>query len=162
MTFKIQRVARGLGNLLNTFGGQTPAELEDKVRSCIDTLQFYGLQQYQRRTDTNGTLAEAGLLTITVPANEHWILFDVGATIAMPAAITELQYSIHIGAAGQTVPIFQERYTVSAANAFFAGGLMLPYPRVLLPTWTVILGLNSLVGAANANVSLFASVGILG
>lgn len=161
MSMQIQRVPRGLANLISSFGGLTPRELEDQVRACIDATQFYGLQTYIRQLGTDPALALGGTINLTVPATEFWLLYDVGCNIVGAAGMTSAHISFAVGPTGSETAFFSF-VPPPAIAATFQDGLTLPYPRLLLPGWRLQLRLNNLQGVANASVAFSAGVGVLG
>lgn len=166
MPFKIQRVPRGLNDLLAIFGGGTPVELEDRVRGSLDFLQFYGLTQQQFPNSANAALAEAGVVSILVPSNQVWVLFSVNGVITKTATMTAAEFSIGIGITlGASSGIFSSG-SLAPFGATETGvvqrGFCLPYPRILLPGSQIFLSLSILGTDATANVGLNACVGVLG
>ena len=164
MTFKIQRVPRALNTLLNVSGGATPAELLDGVRGVVDLLQLYGASQLQTRTATNAALAEGANLTITIPANETWILYSLTLLIAKTATMTALRGALFAGVdvntlgglASQELGPFGATETGAVRVVFYA-----PYPRLLFPGM-VLAGAAEIIGTdATCNAFLSAQVGIL-
>lgn len=164
MTLPIQRVPNALGQVLSTFGGQTPRELAEQVRGQLDLLQFYGLTQLQNQQAVNAALAEAGNIDLTVPANQHWLLFAAQAIVLKTATMTALRGSLQAGPPGQLNILSSEEggpfgatETGNVRIGFYA-----PYPRLLLPGWQIRFNLDILGTDANASCVLAAQIGVLG
>jgi hypothetical protein len=91
--FKIQRVPRGLQNLLSTSGGNTPVDLEDRVQASLDLLQFYGATQLNSAFDS-AVIVEGGSVSMTLnttPASvpTPWVLlYALWATVLKTATMT--------------------------------------------------------------------------
>ena len=164
MPLPIQRVPRWLGQLLTTFGGETPQRLADDVVGHIDLLQFYGSQQVSNANGTDAALAEGGNITLTVPNTQHWVLFAVQGNIARTATMTALRATIQAGDANSLGFLCTDESTIFGATV--AGswrfGLWLPYPRVLPPGGIVRLNLDVLGTDATASALLSAYIGVLG
>lgn len=170
MPFKIQRVPRGLDQLLSTFGGQTPIQLADDVRAIIDLLQFYGLTQ---RSHAAGAVAGVGSslinpqVTIT-PSLTNWsILFTAMAGIQPIAAATTwvgfgpiLARAGTPGVSGFSILKAYEAAPPVGANAF--AEFVAPYPMLLPPGTQVGCLMWSTLGAGAQNVTISAEFGLLG
>jgi hypothetical protein len=161
---KIQRVPRGLNDLLSISGGNTPVDLQNEVRPVIDLLQFYGLNQITTLAQTQAALAEGGVVEIVVPSNQYWLLYAAHTSIVKTATMTALSASIQIGA----TPNFGV-YDTRALGPFGAtetgtarSCYPCPVPKLLLPGWSVRCGLDILGTDATANVSIVVHVGVLG
>lgn len=167
MPFRIQRVPRGLNELLSIFGGNTPNELEDRVRASLDVLQMYGIQQRQTFTASNAALAEATDVSNT-PSTNWIVLFQASITITKTATMTALNASIGIRYNGN---VNEEETLAASANLGPFGatetGLVTlnyvaPYPR-LLPPRTQFVGRMGILGTdATASVFIGANYGVLG
>lgn len=169
MPFKIDRVPQGLLQLLSTRGGLTPAELEDRVQSGLDLLQFYGLQQRRVLVATNAAAAEGATLSAVPVADadlkNRWaLLFAATASMVKTGTMTAARLRITVARNGG-VPTgymdgelgpFGATETGTAAVNFVA-----PYPMLLAPPWDVSLFLAILGTDANASVTAVAEVGIL-
>jgi hypothetical protein len=155
MPFKIQRVPRGLGQLLNLFGG------------TIDLLQFYGQTQLSYGQANNAALAEGGAIALNLAApNTVCVLFNVWCAIVKTATMTALAASVELNrGAGAAASIFAENdlgpFGATATGLVIVGG-MLPYPVLCSQTAAVNARLNILGTDANANVTIYAEYGILG
>lgn len=166
MPFKIQRVPRGLNDLLSIFGGATPTELEDRVRATLEIMQLYGLQQRQTALATNAAAAEGAFVTI-VPSLTQWsMLFFATTTVAVTATMTALVVNVVLqrgGATDMTLPVASSQFTqfgatvTGSVNVIYA-----PDTPLLLPPGTVISGSAPIIGTdATANVNIRAEFGIL-
>jgi hypothetical protein len=161
--FRIQRVARGLGDVLSIFGGQAPSELEDRVRATLDLLQFYGLTQRQQFSNS-GVTAEGANLSIVLP-NSWCVLFAASVSCATTAALTiaGIGVSIQRGTGNAQQPVSYSLYNITVG----AGGALLdtfvpPYP-LLLPPGSVISGIpHQLIGEGNVTLQVQCDVGVLG
>lgn len=168
MPEKIQRVPRGLNNLLTISGGQTPQLISDQITGTLDLLQFYGLTQVQRRQAVDAAWVEGTLMTITVPATEYWIWYTAELSMAKSATVTTMEASLAYGPAGQQVTVqhFSRAPGTTAAAGVDTGtlvfGFQSNYPVVLLPTWTITARLDILGADANVGAALSALVGVLG
>lgn len=164
MPFRIFRVPRGLNELLSLQGGETPRELEDRLRASIDILQFYGLQQRQVLTQ-QGVIAEGGSISVVLPSN--WcVLFSASLTITKTATMTALRAALVLQRDGlvnilQSTDMelgpFGATETGPASVAFWA-----PVPILCKPIAAVGAQLQILGTDANATVSCTAEVGVLG
>lgn len=162
--FTIQRVPRGLNDVLSIFGGRTPQLLGAESIGVIELLQFYGSSQLQTRSASNAALTQGSSISIPVPANEVWILFSAAVLAVRTGTMTAMAFSIRVGASGSEVAVAAGNASPYAATAL--GAFRLPYsapfPRLLLPGSSIVATLDSLGTDANANVLLSASVGVMG
>ena len=164
MPENIQRVPRGLADLLNTFGGITPRALQDWTQATLDTMQFYGSSQLQVQSAANAALAQNGNLDITVPGNQHWVLFQFAGLVANTATMTGLELSLALGPS----PALSVAVQTLEKNAGFVAGASIriayatPYPRILFPGSVLRLQLSRLGTDATANCLVSAQVGVLG
>lgn len=172
MAFRIQRVPQGLNQLLSIFGGQTPVDLEDKVRGAVDLLQMYGLQQKQVFAANNAALAEGGLVQAVGTAGivDRWaVLFGGTSTIIKTGTMTAAKLTLQLGRGGFSVntlglPLdlggncgpFGATETGPFTCSFFA-----PYPIILPPPWQIFTRLEILGTDATASVSTTAEIGLL-
>lgn len=166
MPFRIQRVPRGLNELLNIFGGGTPTELEDRVRSTLDTLQCYGMQQRQVFGANNAALAENGSI-VFVPSTVQWMmLFGVTVTVIKTATATALRAASFIrynadlnqeaALASDDLGPFGATETGAATVVFRC-----PFPLLLPPNTSIGARLQILGTDATANVTIGADFGLL-
>lgn len=165
MPFRIQRVPVGLLNLLSIAGGATPTELEDRVRSTLDLLQFYGVQQRQTFSANDPAAAEGTGVNLVLP-NAWGVLFAASVTIIKTATMTALRGAVAIrynGDVNQEEGLASEELGPFGATETGAVSVipLLPYPR-LLPPNTRILGRASIIGTdATCNLTVGANFGVL-
>lgn len=160
----VQRYPIGLTELLGFKGLSPPSMFSELVHGSIDLLQFYGQTQLQRRLVNNAALAQGGTLTLAVPSTENWVLFGVAAVAVITAPVTAFGVSLARGLPGNSVP-FANAITPSGFIPAVAStqqwGWTAPTPQLLLPTTEILLRLDTLIGVANANVTLSAAFGVL-
>lgn len=164
-TDKIQRVPKGLLELLSLAGGQTPYLLSGVVHPTLDLLQFYGLTQLQSAFVTNAAVAELGQVQLQLPAS--WtVLFGAVVTVVKTATITDLRVSVSLNRGVGVFLRLREEPLMPFFTAAAAGTLTLPYfsPYPLLcPPNSVIMGQPSLLeGDATCNMTVAAEFGVLG
>lgn len=159
-TLTIQRVARGLLNVLGNYGGQTPPELADKIQGTIDTLQFFGQQQQTALFATNAAAASGSGLTIAVPSNQYWLLASLTARAIEQAAMTQLRLTLKVSPNFQIVA-YGEKNAAFAGGATYAVPWVAPYLYILPPGASLDAEI-AFAGVANANWTLQAAVGVLG
>jgi hypothetical protein len=166
MAQSIQRVARGLAELMNIFGGRAPQMLLDELRGVIEATQFYGLAQVQSPTAANAALTEGSAVTITVPDNQSWLLYGMHAVIVKTGTMTALRGSLNIGLAGAQFAVSVKGEECGPFGATETGLITIaydcPYPKVLPPRSILQFSLQILGTDANANCGITASVGVLG
>lgn len=167
MPQKIQRNARGLEALLSLQGSQLPIELEDRIRGTVELTQFYGSMQRRVFSANNAALAEGSAVAVT-PSIANWIvLFAIGVTVIKTATVTALRASAEIAInndSNQVIGLVSDELGPFGATETGAASatLVLPYPMILPPN-TALQGRPNIIGTdANANVSVFGLVGILG
>lgn len=160
MAFVIQRQPRGLADLLGSFGGETPRALAAEAQGVIDMAQFYGRSQVQTLSATDAALAEAGLITITVPSSQHWLLFQTSYVVVKTATMTALRVGLQV----DNVTAFSEELGPFGATetGTCSNGIILPYPYLLLPGARVNFRLQILGTDATANCGLTIVAGVLG
>lgn len=165
MPEKIQRVPRGLGELLSTFGGLTPQIIQDEVHGSIELLQFYALNQLQAAFGS-GLIAEGASVGATLGTGQNWtVLFGVHGTVTKTATMTACRAAIVLNrrttfdallVAAELGPFG----ATEAGNANF--GLRLPYPLLCPPGTAIATRLDILGTDANATVAVFGEFGVLG
>lgn len=171
MSEKIQRVPRGLLELLSIHGGLSTKMLRDDVGGVLEQLQFYGLMQRQTLEVQNAALTEAnqvGLVTgpaAVSAATRSWaVLFGASVHVLKTATQTALDVSLSITRGGGAA-LFVANKVFTPFGAGETGtssfGWFAPYPLLMPPTWDVNALLGILAGDANANVTLRAEVGVL-
>jgi len=160
--FKIQRVPTGLSQVLTIFGGQTPQELEDRVRATIDVLQAYGLTQRQQLVAANAAVAEGANLSIVLPAS--WcILFAASISIAAAVGLVGAGFGMAVSrGGGAQQPVSFDKVDLAVAGGAIVNAFVPSYP-LLLPPNSVISGVPYwLNGAATADAQVQCDVGVLG
>lgn len=164
MPFGIQRVPRGLADLLNIFGGATPRELEDRIRGSLDMLQMYGTTQLQSAAATNAAAAENAAVAVILSSTRWTVLFAAHGTVVKTATVTALRADVTLNRGTQFSPLlFADELgpfgATETGNASFGG--MLPYP-LLCPPGSLVQCTARIIGTdATANVSVFAEFGTL-
>lgn len=84
MPFRIQRTPIGLNAFFRFFGGETPTELEDRVRGSVDLTDMYGSNLLQV---TNDALAAGGInRTVQGISQSQGRLLQMSGTVVMGAA----------------------------------------------------------------------------
>ena len=163
MPEKIQRVPRGLNDLLALSGGQTPQLLADEVRPTLDLLQLYGLTQAQTLIATNAAAAEGATVGILLSATQWTVLFAICATVAKTATMTALEIGATLQRQGVQIPIVSRAggpFGATETGAVHAP-FFLPYPT-LCPPGTVVGAVATIIGTdATASVTVRAEVGFL-
>lgn len=164
MALSIQRVARGLSDVLSIFGGQTPKELEDRVAPGLELIQFYGLSHLRRVVQGNAALAEGGAVDIVSPGNEWWVVWSIHAELVKTATMTACHLRLEIGQGSVAGTVFAGAMGPFGATetGTVTTGFMLPYPRILPPTSIIRCAMGILGTDATANVAVAAVVGVLG
>jgi hypothetical protein len=167
--FKIQRVPRGLQNLLSTSGGNTPVDLEDRVQASLDLLQFYGATQLNSAFDS-AVIVEGGSVSMTLnttPASvpTPWVLlYALWATVLKTATMTAGAAAIELNR-GTTHNMLVAAKEVGPFGATESGNIvfggLLPYPLLCPPGSVARTRLNILGTDANATCSIFAEFGVL-
>lgn len=168
MPFKIQRVPRGLNDLLAIFGGATPQYLEDNARLVLDAWQLYGSTQLQQFSNSDAALAENSQITFT-PSNDRWTVVFSGAVIitqtgTMTAYHGSVSHGVGVGATIATAtPIFSTQLDVFGATV--TGTVrrpwVFPYPRLFPPGTRWFYNLDILGTDATANQSFQIVAGVL-
>lgn len=165
MAFRIQRVPRGLNNLLNIFGGGTPVDLEDRIRGTLELLQMYGTTQLQSQSANTAAAVEGAGTPVTLSQSSWTVLFMATGIIVKTATMTALRGRIAINRVVQNSPIlFAEELgpfgATETGNVNFGG--LLPYP-LLCPPGTIVSATPEIIGTdANANVTTVVEFGVLG
>lgn len=168
MPFKIQRVPRGLLDLLSIFGGTTPTELEDRVRPTLDMMQMYGSTQLAMFSNSDAALAENSQITFTPSADRWTVVFGGAAIITQTATMTAYHASISHSLNGSTIaqasPIFSTEITFFGATVTgtIRRPFLLPFPRLFPPGTRWFYNLDILGTDATANQSFQVVAGVLG
>lgn len=161
----IQRVPRGLANVLGNFSALTPRVMLDELRPTIDLLQMFGNSQRQQLSAQDAALAEGTDLNIVCP--DAWIvLFAFSLSVVKTATMTALRGDLLIN---RTTVGSGMRYASQELGPFGAtetGGASVvfvpPYPLLLSPRSTLVSRLAILGTDATAFCAAFADVGVLG
>lgn len=165
MPFRIQRVPRGLGDLLSIFGGVTPTELEDRARLTLESLQMYGTTQLQSIFGNSAAAAEGSLISLPLNADRWTVLFCAWGAIQKTATMTALRASVVLNRRTQYSPLLFTSdlgpFGATETGTVNLGGF-LPYP-LLCPPGSFVGCVANVIGTdATANVSIFAEYGTLG
>lgn len=158
MPLPIQRVPQGLGQLLSTFGGQSPQQLSENVSGVLDLMQFYGLQQRSFLQATDAALALGGFVTVG-PLSVWSVCFGVLAVANKAAAMTDLSLAIYVR---DNVYAYNQATNLGAASGQFYAVYAPDTPLLIPPGNTFRAFLASLAGVATANVTVRADIGLLG
>lgn len=162
--FSVQRIPRGLLELIGNFGGQTPANLAQEIAGNLELLQFYGLTQLQSASAVNAATAEGAGVTVTLP-NSWCVLFSANCFVTKTATMTALRVGLGInrtggaemGVADIDGSPFGATETGGVTAVWFA-----PYP-VLCPPGSRVVGRPNIIGTdATASVIVAAEFGVLG
>lgn len=159
----IQRVPIGLLELLGMKGsGTNPNAITSEVRPVVDLAQMYGIRTIDQASAINAALAIGGTMTITVPQNEHWLLFNAFTFFTGGGGtITELGGNVALDlGSGQSFVVAQNRDS-SAAGFPAASSMQIPwqapYPWIIKPGGAIIGQCTLLTGAAACVGSITAS-----
>jgi hypothetical protein len=146
---RIQRVPRGLNELLSLVGGKTPTELEERVRPTLELLQFYGLTQRRLVASTNAALGSGTTMSVTLPGASWNVLFAASFAANGVAAFTSLALQLRVN--GLKVGFLN---VANPAVAFENSiSFVPPYPMLLEPGSSVE-GFIQTAGAATAACAL--------
>jgi hypothetical protein len=161
--FPIQRVAQGLLNLLSLQGGNGPHALEENVRSILDVMQLYGLQQLQTLS-ASANPAEGSSVSLSLSASSWTVLFGCSAEFTKTATLTALRGQVALTRSGFTQPLAAEELgpfgateTGVATVAFWA-----PYP-IVCPPGSLVTAVPTIIGTdASVFTTARAHFGVLG
>lgn len=164
MPEKIQRIPRGLADLLSLQSGLSPVELEDRVRGVIDITQLYGWTQRAMFQFPSAAFAENVPAVIAMPG--RWIiLFGVSATFAKTATLTALRGNIWLAGYAGTGQIYASE-ELGPFGATETGNAIVtfvpPYPMILPPTLSIFANASIIGTDATVNIAVSADVGVLG
>lgn len=159
------RVPRALGQLLSTFGGQSPTEMEDRLRLTLESMQFYGSTQLQSGFTNNAAAAENAGTVLTLSATAWTVLFATHGTVVKTATMTALRARVSLNRGVQFSPLVWAAelgpFGATETGTVNFGGY-LPYP-LLCPPGSLVSVVPEVIGTdATANVSIFAEFGVLG
>lgn len=161
----IQRVPRGLANILSLQSGRTPVALGDQVTAILDLLQCYGLTQLQTAQTQNAAAAE-GTSVVVVPSSTAWcVLFGAQVSVVKTATMTALRAGIGLQRTSGAIQRVAEE-TLSPFGATETGTITVPfwapYP-ILLPPGSQVVGVAAIIGTdATADVTTRVEFGLLG
>jgi hypothetical protein len=165
MAFRIQRVPRGLNDLLSSFGGATPTELEDRVRGSLELLQLYGTTQLQAASANAPAAAEGASIALTL-SNRWTVLFNAQGQVLKTATMTALRIAVSLNrnVQGGSALLFSDEGGPFGAteSGFVRIGGQLPYPLLCPPGTALQTTLDILGTDASANISVVAEFGVLG
>lgn len=162
MPDKIQRVPRGLLELLSLQGGRTPELLADQVAGTIELSQYYANLTPAVFVDQNAALASGGSITRGIPTAppQWWLLLGVCAQVTKTATMTRCRISTFARSMGLAV---EEMSFITATTGLCTMATWVaPYPMLMQPGDSVTLSLDLLAGDATADVRLRLRTGILG
>lgn len=160
----IQRVPRGLSDVLNIFGGETPKKLADAVIGNLDLLQFYGLSQRSVLETTTAAQTEGTSAGPTLPQN--WcVLFGATMAVTKTATMTALRFSLAVRRP-QTFVFVSESGDGGPFGATETGVVrccFVPPTPWLLPPGSQVVGALDILGTdATAATVVTVELGILG
>lgn len=164
MPLPIQRVPRGLSDVLSIFGGEGPRALNDQISGVLELLQFYALQQRTVLSAQNGALAEGGVVTVQMPA--QWCLVTaVSAVVVKTGTMTACRLSVAVNRGVPNGPPLKSE-SMGPFGATETGTVDCVYipvlPLVCPPNSQAVAGLNILGTDATANVFCVVEFGVLG
>lgn len=165
MPLPIQRVPRGLGEILSIFGGQTPQRLSDEVGGVLELVQYYGLQQNRVAFVNNAAAAEGANVDLVMSTNAWTVLFAAEGVMIKTATMTAGRISVRLQRnATSDIQLFGdsiEPFGATETGPCSVGGF-LPYP-LLCPPNTIVRMRPQIIGTdATANVTISAEFGTLG
>lgn len=152
--YPIQRVARGLQNLLNLFGLSNPQDLSNTVQGTLDLLRHYSpVECIQQVTAAGITGAVGDSDLVVVPATETWVLFGMGFQHFVGAA-GQISYSgfVRTFTPSNSFPIYRVDF-IAALNDRVDYGTLLPYPLILPPGSTLTTMIERPVTAGIASIT---------
>lgn len=163
MPFLIQRVPRGLNELLSIFGGQTPKEMEDRVRGSLELMQFYGSMLRRNFSSAATPTAQNAILSATITTN--WaVLFSASCQAARTATMTALRMSVFVsGPGGISSCVVAGEASPYAATALGTYRLQwfAPYPVLIPPNTNIFANVDSLGTDATVTIVASCDLGIL-
>lgn len=152
--FPIQRIPRGLQNLLNLFGLSNPTEFSNTVTGALDLLRHYApVECFQQVTAVGITGAVGDSDLVTVPATETWVLFGMGFQHFVGAA-GQISYSgfVRTFTPSNSFPVYRVDF-VAALNDRVDFGFPLSYPLILPPGSTLTTMIQRPVVAGIASIT---------
>lgn len=164
MPLPIQRVPRGLADVLSIFGGEGPRLLADTIHGEIGLLQFYALQQRTALSTVNAAAAEGTAVTVALPG--QWcLLLSATVTIAKTATVTALRAELAVNRGSPNGGPYRSEALgpFGATETGNATVVFVPDTPLLCPPNTTVVGVASIIGTdATASVTVVAEFGILG
>lgn len=162
----IQRVARGLLELLSIQDGRAPSQFSETVVGQLDLLQFYGLQQRQIAFNNNAAAAEGVTVGIGpgAPLDRWCILYALSGSFGKTATQTALRGTLFINRGGLSIAVASQELGPFGATetGTVSVAFVPPYPW-LLPPGSQLLASAQVIGTdATASVGIQAELGILG
>ena len=166
MPFRIQRTPRGLPNLLGLFGGNTPIELEDRIRGTLDLTQAYGAPVRTLLQGASGALTEGTAIGLGPPfsdqlaACQFYLLYGMSLSITQTATLTALSMSLWLAIQPSGYAVASQEFTQFGATVTGAKKLSwyAPYP-ILLPSRFNPFGTVDIIGT-DANVAAGFSIDV--
>jgi hypothetical protein len=163
--FDIQRVPRGLQNLLNLFGPGTPPRLGQEVQPVLELLQYYGLQQRQQLV-AQAAVASGGTVQANCPATSWSVLFTLAGSVVRTATITkmglELYYLRGQGSGQLAQSIIDPGLGTAAATIANLTTAWSPGYPLLLPPGSALTANAYFAVDANATCTVVAEIGVFG
>lgn len=155
MPFRIQRVPRGLNQLLKIFGGETPIELEDRVRGTIDLGKYYesDIMFGTNAAPVVGALGGVGQTAVLT----HTTILEckaIAATVTIgAAAATNVSIAVGVnwpfGSATHLGGIFIPNGAIGQVLRF---GVLLPKPLIMTAGSQVIAWASGTAAGADHSV----------
>lgn len=162
----IQRVPRGLSNLLSLQSGRTPVALDNSIVGVLELLQFYGLTQNQTAQTQNAAAAE-GTSVVVIPSASAWtMLFGAWVQIVKTATMTALRGALSVQRSPSNLLMRVNEAELGPFGATETGictvPFFFPYP-LLLPPGGSVVGSAAIIGTdATADVTVRCEFGLLG
>lgn len=162
----IQRVPRGLGNLLSLQSGQTPRNIADELVGTLDLLQFYGQTQVQTAQANNAAVAEGVSVTV-IPSAQSWIvLFAASVLIVKTATMTALRGAVSYQRSSTNLLLRLAEDQLGPFGATETGTCAVGWVNpagMICPPGTQITGSAVIIGTdATADVTVRCEFGLLG
>lgn len=165
MSFAIQRVPRGLSDILSIFGGHTPRDLSSEVHGSLELMQLYGQTQLTTATATNAALAEGTDIQI-VPAAQWTVVFSATINIVKTATMTALGGAISVIRGTPARSFLAASTNLGPFGATETGNAILtwvaPYPFLCQPNTAWRFFMPVLGTDATASVTCTVEFGTLG
>lgn len=162
----IQRVPRGLLELIGAFGGVNPRLMTDEVRPVISLEQFFARMQLQVTSTTNAALAEGGQIVHT--ASTWQLLIAAEVRLTTTATMNGWETSIRFGTnvTGNSVALASRAnnpFTAGIPAGVISSCVFVPDTPFVLAPGNLILGTLDVLGTdATAAVDLRIAFGSLG